>query len=164
MPKKYQISKEQVVELEAVRKRNKDKNVDKRVKALLMRAEGKKLAEIGVACEFHPTYVSLLVSTYSKKGLNAIVENHQKGNHRNLSFSEEEKLLKPFMKAAEAGQIVEVSAIKQAYEKAIGRSIDSSRGQIYYVLKRHGWRKVMPRSKHPKKASEEAINASKKLT
>ncbi len=31
------------------------------------------------------------------------------------------------------------------------------------VLKRKGWRKVMPRSKHPKKASPEAIEASKKL-
>ncbi|MCI8758540.1 MAG: winged helix-turn-helix domain-containing protein [Oscillospiraceae bacterium] len=36
--------------------------------------------------------------------------------------------------------------------------------QIYCVLHRHGWRKVMPRSKHPKKASEDEIAASKKLT
>ncbi|MBR4040361.1 MAG: winged helix-turn-helix domain-containing protein [Clostridia bacterium] len=35
--------------------------------------------------------------------------------------------------------------------------------QIYYVLHRHGWRKIMPRSRHPKKASEEAIEASKNL-
>ncbi|MDE7249890.1 MAG: winged helix-turn-helix domain-containing protein, partial [Lachnospiraceae bacterium] len=33
---------------------------------------------------------------------------------------------------------------------------------IYCVLKRHGWRKVMPRSRHPKKASEEVIETSKK--
>lgn len=31
------------------------------------------------------------------------------------------------------------------------------------MLERHGWRKVMPRSKHPQKASEEAIEASKKI-
>ena len=31
------------------------------------------------------------------------------------------------------------------------------------VLERHGWRKVMPRSKHPQKASDEAIEASKKI-
>ncbi|MBR6825825.1 MAG: winged helix-turn-helix domain-containing protein [Oscillospiraceae bacterium] len=29
-----------------------------------------------------------------------------------------------------------------------------SKTQIYYVLHRHGWRKVMPRSKHPQEASE----------
>ena len=30
------------------------------------------------------------------------------------------------------------------------------------VQKRHNWRKVMPRSKHPQKADEEEIEASKK--
>ncbi len=35
--------------------------------------------------------------------------------------------------------------------------------RIYYVLRRHGWRKIMPRSKHPKKAKQEAIEASNKL-
>ena len=31
------------------------------------------------------------------------------------------------------------------------------------LLKRHGWRKVMPRSRHTKAASEEAREASKKI-
>ncbi|WP_414153386.1 winged helix-turn-helix domain-containing protein [Peptoniphilus sp.] len=35
---------------------------------------------------------------------------------------------------------------------------------MYRVLKRHGFRKIMPRSKHPKKASKEVIETSKKLT
>ena len=33
-----------------------------------------------------------------------------------------------------------------------------------YVLHRQGWRKIMPRSRHPKKADEEVIATSKKLT
>jgi hypothetical protein len=37
-------------------------------------------------------------------------------------------------------------------------------GQIDRVLKRQEWRKVKPRSRHPKKAGTEAIEASKKLT
>jgi len=44
----------------------------------------------------------------------------------------------------------------------VGHRISS--GQIYRVLHRHDWRKVMPRSRHPKKASEEVIATSKKLT
>ena len=63
---------------------------------------------------------------------------------------------------AQAGQIVEVSEIKAAYEEKVGHRIGG--GQIYRVLKRHDWRKVKPRSEHPKKASAEAIDASKKLT
>ena len=79
----------------------------------------------------------------------------------NMSFEEEAALLEPFKAKAEKGQIVEASEIKEAYDKAVGHK--SGSGQIYRVLHRHGWRKVMPRSKHPKKASDEAIEASKKL-
>ena len=37
---RYHISEEQVEELERARKKNKDKNIEKRLKALLMHAEG----------------------------------------------------------------------------------------------------------------------------
>jgi len=160
---RYHISEEQVEELERARKKNKDKNIEKRLKALLMHAEGKKREAVAEQTGFAKTYISELVAKYCNGGIATIVANHYPGNHRNLSFVEEEVFLEPFRRAAEAGQIVEVSAIKRAYEEAIGRSLNS-RGQIYYVLQRHGWRKVMPRSKHPNKASEEAIEASKKLT
>ena len=79
-----------------------------------------------------------------------------------MSFEEEAAILEPFKKEAEAGKMVDVSDIEDAYRQAVGHSIGTS--QIYYVLKRHGWRKVMPRSRHPKKADEEVIETSKKLT
>ncbi len=160
--KKYYINAEQKAELEAARKANKDKNIDKRLKALILRAEGKKNAEIAKETEYHEAYVSKLVSLYCNRGLGSIVDNHYAGNRRNMSFTEEEALLCEYKKKAEEGQIIEVSEIKKAYEEKVGHRI--GKGQIYYVLKRHGWRKVMPRSKHPNKASDEAIEASKKLT
>ena len=79
-----------------------------------------------------------------------------------MSYADEEALLAPFKAQAEAGNLVEISEIEEAYRKAVGHSIGTS--QIYYVLHRHGWRKVMPRSRHPKKADEEVIATSKKLT
>jgi transposase len=164
MPKRYQISKEQVFELEEERKKNKNKNVEKRIKALLLHAEGKKRKEIAEKTDFAKSYISELVSKYCNNGLSTIIESKYGGNNRNMSYAEEEALLGSFIKAVEAGQMIEVSQIKRAYEKAIGRSLENNHGQIYQVLHRHGWRKVMPRSKHPNKASEEAIEASKKLT
>ena len=164
MQARYQISKEQVAELKDARKKNKDKKVDKRIKALLLHAEGKKRAEIAETTEFAKTYISELVSKYCNKGLAAIVESNYGGNHRNMSFAEEAEFLEPFKKAAEAGQFVEVSEIKRAYEEKLGRSFENHNGQIYYVLHRHGWRKVKPRSKHPNKVSNEEIESSKKLT
>ena len=106
--------------------------------------------------------ITKLIRTYREGGVSAIVENHYGGNHRNMSYEEETALLEPFRKEAEAGQIVEVSEMEAAYQEAVGHSIGT--GQIYNVLHRHGWRKVMPRSKHPRRASEEDIEASKKLT
>lgn len=101
MRKMYCISEEQVKELEAARKRNKDKNVEKRLKALLLRAQGKKLVEIGEACSYHPSYVSQLVAIYSKQGLSAIVENHYAGNRRNMSMAEEEQFLSAYKQQAQ---------------------------------------------------------------
>lgn len=158
----YKITDEQRKEIEQARKENKNKNVEKRLKALVLRAEGKSLREIGEQCGYHPSYVSNVLAAYSKRGLEAIIGNHYKANRHNMTYEEEEALLEQFRQRAEAGEIVETSEIKAAYEAALGRTIES-RSQIYYVLRRHGWRKVMPRRRHLKKASEEEINSSKKL-
>ena len=127
-----------------------------------MRAKGNTLAEIAQATGYSYSNITKLVRMYRADGLAAIVENHYGGNHRNMSYEEEAALLKPFEKKAEAGQIVEISEIKAAYQEAVGHTVGTS--QIYYVLHRQKWRKVMPRSRHPKKASEEVIETSKKLT
>lgn len=164
MPKTYQFTKEQIAELESAAKKNKNKNVDKRLEALLLRGQGMKRAAVAEKTKFSISHITQLTSDYQNKGIGAIVENHYPGNHRNLSFEEEEELLKPFMKAAESGQLVEVSEILQEYETKLARTFEKDHGRIYRVLKRHGFRKVMPRSKHPNKASDEAIEASKKLT
>lgn len=78
-----------------------------------------------------------------------------------MSFEEEAAILAPFIERAERGEMVDIKEIAAAYQKAVSHKVSDT--QIYYVLHRHGWRKIMPRSRHPKKASEEAIEASKKL-
>ena len=160
--KKYTFSEEEKQEIKAARVKNRDKNVEKRLVALEMRAEGKRNKEISEKTGFHIQHITELVSKYKAKGLSSITDNHYHGNRRNMSYAEEEAILEPFRKAAEAGEIVSVRDIEDAYRKAVGNSIGTA--QIYYVLRRHNWRKVMPRSKHPKKANEEVIETSKKLT
>ena len=107
----------------------------------------------------NPAYVSTLVSKYIHGGIEAITGNHYKGNRRNMSFEEESALLEPFMVQAEKGQLLDTAEVERCYEQAVGHKISS--GQIYRVLWRHDFRKVMPRSRHPKKASEEVIETSK---
>ncbi len=162
MVKKYIITEEQKQEIKEARKKNKDKRAETKLKALEMRAEGCKLKEIGEKTGYHPKHVSKIVTKYINEGIEAIMKPKYGKNRKNMSYEEETEILKPFVQKAEKGQMVEVSEIKKVYQEAVGHKIGS--GQIYRVLWRHGWRKVMPRSKHPKKAKEEVINASKKLT
>lgn len=162
MPKTYKISKEEAEKIKDLRKTIKNKQVDKRFYAVQLRGEGKTNQEIAEKLDTSPKVVSRWVSAYINKGIESLYDKRKGGNHRNMSYEEEEEFLSQFKKAAEKGQIVEVREIKKAYESKVGHEIGS--GHIYYILARHGWRKVMPRSKHPKKASEEAIEASKKLT
>lgn len=161
MAKSYEISQSQLQEIEAARKKNRNKNVERRLYVLVMRAEGKSLEEISEKTGYHISTASKLIARYMRDGISAIAENHYKGNRRNMSFEEEAAILAPFIERAERGEMVDIKEIAAAYQKAVPHKVSDT--QIYYVLHRHGWRKIMPRSRHPKKASEEAIEASKKL-
>ena len=161
MAKSYAISQSQLVEIETARKRNRNKDIERRLYVLVMRAEGKSLEEISEKTGYHISTASKLIARYMRDGISAIAENHYKGNRRNMSFEEEAAILAPFIERAEREEMVDIKEIAAAYQKAVPHKISDT--QIYYVLHRHGWRKIMPRSRHPKKASEEAIEASKEL-
>jgi len=163
MPRRNYISDEEVNEIKEVRKKNKDKTIDKWLEVLLLHAAGKKREEIAAKTGYDKQYITELVGEYLREGLEHFAKKQYKGNHRNMSFEEEEALLEPFKARAEAGQVIDTAEILKAYKEKLGRPVESS-SQIYYVLGRHGWRKIMPRSKHPNKASDEDIESSKKLT
>lgn len=162
MPKTYAITHNDMNAIEELRKKNKDKQVDKRLHAVQLRGKGMNNKAIAVQLETSSDMVSRWISAFAKCGVSALLPRPRPGRPTNISFAEEAKLLAKFASKAESGQIVEVSDIKAAYQEKVGHAISS--GQIYYVLKRHNWRKIKPRSRHPKKASPEAIEASKKLT
>ena len=162
MTRKYTFTEEDLKIIIEARKKNKDKRAEVRLHALQLRAEGKRAKEIEEVVGMSAPYISQLAARYFAGGIEAIAGNHYGGNRRNMSVEEEEAILKPFYERAEKGEIIEVSEIKQAYQEKVDHEISS--GQIYYVLHRHGWIKIMPRSRHPKKAKPEAIEASKKLT
>jgi len=162
MPKTYTIKAEQINELWQERKKHDDKMIDKRLHAVILRGEGMKDGAIAEKLDTSSKVVSRWVCKYVHDGIEALTGKNQGGNRRNMSFAEEESLLAPHMEQAEKGQLISISEIEREYASKVGHKIGS--GQIYRVLARHEWRKVMPRSKHPKKASDEDIEASKKLT
>lgn len=162
MAQVYKFSEEEIEEIVQARRENKDKRVEARLKALEMRARNVKASEIAELTGFHSAYISQLAAKYKKGGIEAITGNHYGGNRRNMSFEEEAAILAPFRERAAKGEMIEIKEIKASYQAAVDHPI--SVAQIYYVLHRHGWRKVMPRSRHPQKANDATIEASKKLS
>jgi transposase len=134
----------------------------RRMQALYLYSKGMKNGEISEICGFCLQYVTDLVSEYLEKGLESILSDNRTTNNRRMSYEAEAEFLEQFRETAEAGQIITVEGILRKYEEATGKSSNTS--TIYNLLKRHGWRKVKPRPRHPGAASEEEKNSSKKLT
>ena len=62
MASRYVFSNEEIREIEQARKVNKDKRVEKRLKALELRAKGASAKEVSDATGYHTNYVSRLVT------------------------------------------------------------------------------------------------------
>ena len=130
-----------------------------RLHALELRAEGKRAKEIAEKVGVSAPYVSQLAAKYFAGGIEAIAGNHYGGNRRTMSVEEEEAILKPFYERAEKGEIIEVSEIEQAYQKKVDHKISS--GQIYLVLRRHGWRKKCRENEKQKKRNRRRLKPQK---
>jgi transposase len=98
--------------------------------------------------------VHKLISTYNRLGVVA-VETPGKGGRRNesMTLEEERELLTPFFERAKKGELTTIAQIKQEFEKGVGHKVDET--TIYRLLKRHEWRKLVPRPFHPKADKEE---------
>lgn len=159
--KGYEISKEEYQRIVEAEKQTTDKRVSRKLCILLLRFNGYSAIETAERMGCSLSKVKRLTAEYRRDGLSEYMRSKYVGNHRSLSEEEENEILASFEKKANAGQVITVQDIKRAFDERIGK--DTGRGYIYMLLKRHGWRKVMPRARHPKKADDEAIAASKKL-
>ena len=143
------------------KKKIKDIKAYRRLHALYLRSIGKTNKEITDILGFHPQYITSLVTKYIKSGIDAILTDKRTSNNRRMSYADESKFLGQFLELADAGQILTVSKIHEKFDEVTGKSNNQS--TIFRLLKRHGWRKVKPRPRHPGRASDEEISSSKKL-
>ena len=159
--KRVEFTEEEKSEIRKVQKGTYPAHVHKRILTLKLKAiDGMRSDEIAAIVGIHKTSVNRILARYKREGMQAMVgKRHDHGN-RYMSREEETAFLLQFQRRSEAGQIIETREIHQAYEKAVGHPV--TRNMIYYLLHRHNWRKIAPRSRHEKKAGEEAIAAYKK--
>ena len=157
----YHITAEEYESIKKAEKETQNKHISKRLQVLMLRYEGKKNAEIAEKLDLSASRVGQLISEYKESGLDEYMRSKYAGNHRSMSYAEDEELLARFSEAAEEGKVITVKEIKAAFDEKLGK--DTGRGYIYMLLQRHQWRKIKPRPKHPQQAGEEEIAASKKL-
>jgi transposase len=121
-----------------------------RIQCVLIRATlGSTAAQIAQLLGWSTATVHVLHSRWASEG-DAVFDVRGRGgrHHQHLSPDEEAALLAPFVERAEAGGMLTVAEIAQAYQKRTGKAVAPS--TIYRLLERHGWRKVVPRPRHPK--------------
>ena len=103
-----------------------------------------------------------LVAQYNREGPSAL-EGPGKGGRRRAYMTREEEaaFLKSIEEKASTGQVATAMEIKRALEKQLGHEVDPS--MVYKMLKRQGWRKVVPRPAHVE-SDVEAQRAFKKTS
>jgi transposase len=132
-----------------------------RIQCVLLRATlGSTASEIAQLLGWSTGTVHVIHSRYAKEGDALFDLRPRGGRHRqHLTVDQEHTLLEPFLRQAEAGGLLHVHEVRQAYELQVGQTVAAS--TIYRLLERHGWRKVVPRPRHPK-ADPDAQRAYKK--
>lgn len=65
-----------------------------------------------------------------------------------LKWEQEQRFLEKRLQAAARGEVLTAKQLHGQLQKITGREV--SLGYVYRLLRRHGWRKLGPRPRHPK--------------
>jgi transposase len=135
----------------------------RRIQAVLMRAlDASPPERIAVVTGLSVNTVRVLHSRYLREGEAFLRDRPGRGGRRHglLTSVQEAALLRRHAASAGEGHLVEAGAFKRDYEALVGHPVAAT--TVYRLLAKAGWRKVVPRSSHPKKdpAAEAAFKKS----
>ena len=144
------LSEEQKEAIKLLLSKTKAKEDFQRVQCIWLRAAlNLSSADTAMAVGWSQSTVKIIQSRYLREGEKVLLGKGRGGKrYSNLTGQEESDLLSSFLEQARAGGVLVVGEIKTAYEKKAGKQVPKS--TVYRMLARHGWRKIMPRPKHPK--------------
>lgn len=121
-----------------------------RIQCVLIRATlGSSAAQIAQLLGWSTATVHVMHSRWAKEG-EAIFDVRRRGGRHNQYLTPEQEmvLLAPFVERTMAGGMLSVAEIQQAYQEHTRKTV--ARSTVYRLLERHGWRKIVPRPRHPK--------------
>ncbi|WP_214418139.1 helix-turn-helix domain-containing protein [Lactiplantibacillus argentoratensis] len=151
-----------MAELEKYYRKSPDAKTSRRVQIVMLRSQGLDLKQVASVTHCGTATVTRLCKNYRERGIDGLITTRHTSHYRYMTFEEETEFLEEFREKAALGQLVTAKEMHLAYQERIGRTTTAS--GFHYLLRRHDWRKVMPRPHHPKQADSETIVSAKKLT
>ncbi|EDK82282.1 Transposase, partial [Streptococcus pneumoniae SP23-BS72] len=154
--------KEEIQPIKTPLKDSRTAKYHKRLQIVLFRLMGKSYKEIIELLDCNQTTIWRNVKKYEEFGLDSLLQETRGGrNHAYMTVEEEKAFLARHLKATEAGEFVTIPYFRLIKDLISGLYRSYTRDAFYQLLKRHGWRNIMPRPEHPKKADAQTIVASK---
>lgn len=102
-----------------------------------------------------------ILNRFYQYGPDGMVVKPKGGRYRaHLSVEQEKELLDELLEDSTKGLIITGKIIHEKAEAKIGKRINST--YAYNLLHRHNWRKITPRTKHPKSNKSEQEDFKKK--
>ncbi len=88
------------------------------------------------------------IAQYNQRGPEGLSRSGRGGRRwAFLSWEQEQRFLEKWQRAASRGEVLTAKQLHAQLEKMTGRRL--SLGYVYRLLRRHGWRKLGPRPRHP---------------
>ncbi len=132
----------------------------RRLQCVSLRQFGMQARDVAKIVGLHADSVKHIWSVWQNQGAEALLGERRGRSRGRARWNREEEraFLHPFLEAADRGRLTTVKEIYAAQCARAGKKIDPT--VTYRLLERHGWRKVVPRQRHPK-ADKEAQQAFK---
>lgn len=127
----------------------------RRLQSVLLGCKGLNATGISIITGLTPNYIRQVWMKCRKHGIESLV-GEKRGASRgkaHMSVVEEREFLKRFEEKATTGELVTTRQIREAHCKAVGKTLKPS--VTYRLLRRHRWRKIVPRPEHPKHDPEQ---------
>jgi len=162
MKKTIEITQKMGNQARQIIKGNKHPKANMRLLVIALKAEGKKVKEIAEITKLSTRQVYRIIAKCEEKGIKSLLEETRGGaNNRKITAKEERRFFKKYREQAKEGQIITAEDMWKDFCKTFDVTIDIS--AFYRLIKRNGWRKIIPELKHPKTADAKTQRASKKL-
>jgi transposase len=140
----------------------KDKNEFVKLQTIhLYVVEKKPASEVAKIVNKKVGMIYQIAHRYKKMGIDGLI-NKPRGGRKwaFMSLAEEKKLLESLVSEANKGLVVISKIVRNNAEEKLGHPVSADYAED--LLNRHGWRKIMPKTKHPKSSSDEQEEFKKK--